>query len=327
VRGREIFGWGLCNFFRGCIQRETIVMGKNLQLRINEPCHESWEKMEPGGAGRFCRACEKVVVDFSVMSDREVLEYLSRARGGVCGFLSEAKGMNEVPEESKGTTEKEQGTQLRRRSRGTTLRRSSGDDQLRRDFRLGEDGKKKLWRGWAVLVVGLLFGSSGVAQQRAQKAEVHQVPVDIKGKIGEPAAKADSFKVLPAVTVVGRALEGRLGGIVSCVKVTNADVLKKKVLDTLALLGLEVRRELVVYPNPARRGSVVSLSWKVKAGEYQVGLFNAAGALVQQRVLEVHDGSQVDLFEIPAGLSGGVYFLRAVKSGGGKEITGKIVVI
>jgi hypothetical protein len=56
-------------------------MGRNLQLRIKEPCHENWEKMEVGEGGRFCGACSKVVVDFSVMSDREILQYLSRTRG------------------------------------------------------------------------------------------------------------------------------------------------------------------------------------------------------------------------------------------------------
>ena len=311
-------------------------MGKNLQLRIDEPCHESWEKMESGEQGRFCGACEKVVVDFSVMSDREVLGYLSRARGGVCGRL--------------------------------------GTQQLDKGVRLEEEKKTKLWRGWGVLVVALLIGSRGMGQQRPAKVEMHQVPVDDgvrrsgvggvaggvngarQGMVGilveedDPAAKADSFKVLPTVVVQGFSRTmGKItlkGGISYGVKVENVEVWKKRVLDSLAFVGVELRKELGVYPNPARRGSAVSLSWKTEPGEYQVGLFNTGGALLQRRVMEVHDGSQVDLLEIPAGLPGGVYFLRAVflsgakgmneeergkmlrrSSGGAKEITKKIVVI
>ena len=272
-------------------------MGRNLQLRINEPCHESWEKMEEGEGGRFCVACSKVVVDFSVMSDREILQYLGRMRGDICGRL--------------------------------------GADQVDRDILLGEEGKKRKWMGWGVLAAGLLFGSKGMAQQRPPKAEVHQVPVVGGGASvfsgGEmKVEKVDSFKMLPTVTVVGYGVMGKLTvtGCVTTVKTRSiVDSLEKKVMDSAAFLGLGVKRELGVYPNPARRGTVVSLSWKVEQGSYQVGLFNSAGALLEQELLEVKDGAQIDLFEIPAVLPGGVYFLRAVKVGGGKEITKKIVVI
>lgn len=293
-------------------------MGRNLQLRINEPCHENWEKMEVGEGGRFCGACSKVVVDFSVMSDREILQYLSRKRDGVCGFLSGAKGMNEEEQ-------------------GTMLRRSSGAEQLDRDMLLGEEGRRRKWMGWGVLVAGLLFGSRGLAQQRPPRVEMHQAPVEVGGsrvevggRKGEIEVKVDSFKVLPAVTVVGYGVVGKLTTTRCFTTVESksiVDSLKKKVMDSVAFLGLLGKKELGVYPNPVRRGTVVSLSWKVEPGRYQVGLFNSAGALLEQELLEVKDGRQVDLFEIPAVLPGGVYFLRAVKAGSGKEITKKIVVI
>lgn len=329
MRCRKFLGGGCVIIPAGASIGETIVMGRNLQLRINEPCNESWERMEAGEGGRFCGACSKVVVDFSVMSDREILQYLSRARGGVCGRL--------------------------------------GADQLDRDILLGEEEKRRKWMGWGVLVASLLFGSRGLAQQRQlfpsgakgtnekeqgttlrRSSETHQVPVDagvckdveggsarvnvadVGGKKGEVAVKVDSFKVLPTVTVQGFRVMGKTtvaGGLMYCVKPKTITALKEKVLDSLALLGVPVKRELGVYPNPVRRGTVVSLSWKAEPGQYQIGLFNSAGALLEQELLEVRDGGQVDLFEIPAVLPGGVYFLRAVKAGGGREITKKIVVI
>jgi len=47
-------------------------MAKQLQLQIPSPCHENWENMSQVEKGRFCASCEKKVIDFSYMSDREI---------------------------------------------------------------------------------------------------------------------------------------------------------------------------------------------------------------------------------------------------------------
>ncbi len=66
-------------------------MGKKLQLTIAEPCHENWDGMTPVEKGKFCGACQKQVVDFSNMSDRQVAEFFKKpiqsfSKGGsVCG--------------------------------------------------------------------------------------------------------------------------------------------------------------------------------------------------------------------------------------------------
>jgi len=59
---------------------------QKLQLSIPEPCHENWDHMTPTQQGRFCNACAKEVVDFSEMSDTEVLNYFNKnITGKVCG--------------------------------------------------------------------------------------------------------------------------------------------------------------------------------------------------------------------------------------------------
>jgi hypothetical protein len=61
-------------------------MSKAIQLSVSEPCHENWDKMNPVNQGRFCGSCQKQVVDFSLMSDRELLHFFQKpSTGSVCG--------------------------------------------------------------------------------------------------------------------------------------------------------------------------------------------------------------------------------------------------
>ncbi|MFN5216561.1 MAG: hypothetical protein ACK5EQ_06780 [Bacteroidota bacterium] len=59
---------------------------KKMHISVENPCHEDWQKMTPETQGRFCGACEKTVVDFSEMSDAEILLYFSKPKTEkVCG--------------------------------------------------------------------------------------------------------------------------------------------------------------------------------------------------------------------------------------------------
>lgn len=81
---------------------------KKLRVSIENPCHEDWQKMTPETQGRFCQACEKTVVDFSKMSDAEILQYFSKPKAEkVCGrFRSDQLSpAEEGPELSNGESE------------------------------------------------------------------------------------------------------------------------------------------------------------------------------------------------------------------------------
>lgn len=56
-----------------------------MQLYIPEPCHENWDGMTPQDKGRHCQSCNKIVVDFSTMTDQQVLNYFKTTTGSTCG--------------------------------------------------------------------------------------------------------------------------------------------------------------------------------------------------------------------------------------------------
>lgn len=275
-------------------------MNPNFQLKLVTPCHKSWDSMRPEEKGRYCASCNKTVVDFTDMSDREQIAHLARAGQNVCGRL--------MP------------------------------DQLNRAFLLQPVPDKNRWKGWYLILAGLLVANRLPAQIRQSKPRPIAVISPVRERIAPvveqdtmPKPVADSFKVLPAAVVHGFAgrrntCTGYLGGlsVVRSIKITSW---KQRLTDTLEACHLLPKKELSVYPNPVRPGAAISLSWQVEEGKYQVCLFNMAGALIQQRNMHVGSTGQVDLLEIPATLSKGVYILRAIGAGNGKTYSRKLVVL
>ena len=60
----------------------------NDRLKIETPCHEDWTKMSPNKEGRHCGLCDKTVVDFTVMSQEEIANYLTHnSKAQICGRI------------------------------------------------------------------------------------------------------------------------------------------------------------------------------------------------------------------------------------------------
>ena len=58
-----------------------------MKLSIHTPCSESFDQFEPTKAGGFCQNCQKEVVDFTSMTDVEVLRYFKEKQGKTCGYF------------------------------------------------------------------------------------------------------------------------------------------------------------------------------------------------------------------------------------------------
>lgn len=66
-------------------------MMKNATLRIEipSPCTEKWSEMQPVDAlHRHCTSCDKVLTDFSAMSDTELALWFTHSKGKICGRFS-----------------------------------------------------------------------------------------------------------------------------------------------------------------------------------------------------------------------------------------------
>lgn len=60
-------------------------MKNAIQIFVEKPCFEKFEKFNQTSAGGFCDSCQKEVIDFTTMTSKELLNYFSNTKGEICG--------------------------------------------------------------------------------------------------------------------------------------------------------------------------------------------------------------------------------------------------
>ena len=86
---------GILNFCASLTKHKDIGMEKII-LQVKESCTADWGKMTAQEQGRFCGKCEKVVVDFSEMSDQEIVDQIKKSSKGLCGRFYEDQLLREL---------------------------------------------------------------------------------------------------------------------------------------------------------------------------------------------------------------------------------------
>lgn len=62
-----------------------------MNLSINNPCTESFAKFASTEAGGFCQSCQKEVVDFTKMTEPEILHYFANRPTQTCGYFHQSQ--------------------------------------------------------------------------------------------------------------------------------------------------------------------------------------------------------------------------------------------
>jgi hypothetical protein len=64
---------------------------EKINIQIDKPCSEDFKTFTKTATGGFCSSCKKNVVDFTKMSDEEVLTYFSTEKSKTCGVFLESQ--------------------------------------------------------------------------------------------------------------------------------------------------------------------------------------------------------------------------------------------
>ena len=243
-------------------------MKSSFKLHIPEPCHESWEQMTPKEKGRFCASCSKIVVDFSVMTDRQVLEYFSNYSGNTCGRLAH--------------------------------------DQLNRVI----DPQVRHSKGWfrymlAAMLPAVFFGGKSHAQPE---------PLPLRGKI--TWENVDTSISVAAHTIeapISDTLEWEFSDdlITGGLTLVEVEIIPESMFDRFTRFITDTLRgqSFNLYPNPARPGSAINISYKITKGDYYIQVLDANGRLMQQQAVNLNNDVNGIAFRLSTHYSRGQYML------------------
>jgi hypothetical protein len=62
-------------------------MKRSVKLSISKPCSEKFSNFYPTEIGGYCDSCKKEVIDFTQMSERDILKHLDNELGKTCGYF------------------------------------------------------------------------------------------------------------------------------------------------------------------------------------------------------------------------------------------------
>jgi hypothetical protein len=326
---------------------------KKIHLSIPEPCHEDWEKMTPAGRGRFCSSCKKTVMDFSVMSDRELVAFFKKPAIDLCGRFNQGQldhaliiPRKRIPWvkylfqftwpafvfllKSCGWKEKTTGKpavnteDVRNRfgsNRQTiatlgTLATGIHSVDTRTD---GDQMEDASFKGDIEITetdeVHNSIGMPDIEKQTDSTCEMHDNDNTGTDTTVISQNEMDTVFVVSDSNVRRRKISGAVCVITS---VTTAQEDKQNRRG-------EKESLLSLYPNPVSKGGLLKLNLWLEKGEYVLLLLTGSGQMVQKEKVFVEFKSQVLNFrlkEVPAG----TYFVRLMNSKTGRAFTEKLIV-
>lgn len=64
---------------------------KQFNIKIEKPCQENFLNFKPTDNGAFCDSCKTTVIDFTQMSEKEIIQYFKNNTGKTCGRFHKAQ--------------------------------------------------------------------------------------------------------------------------------------------------------------------------------------------------------------------------------------------
>jgi hypothetical protein len=294
---------------------------KKIHLSIPKPCREDWEGMTPNEKGRFCSSCQKTVVDFTNMNDRQIAEFFKRPSSSVCGRIYNDQLERDITIPKKRIPWFKYFFQFTWPAFVLFLKSCGGKETVAGKVHV----ESKTLQAREVAIVGMMLPEITPADTTKVVEESlitsGEIAIDavmgdtIVQQIDSAEMQADTAKMVadtgiaykPMDTVVVVAYPPthcRVAmGAVSVVRtVTSYASPDQRVPDS---------PDFKVYPNPVRAGSGLTVSFE--GGNdllKQIQVLSSSGQLVLSiRVNEKQEGTLSSL-QIPSNISAGVYFLQ-----------------
>ncbi len=315
---------------------------KKINLTIPKPCHENWDAMTKEDKGRFCGSCQKTVMDFSSMNDRQIAEFFKKPTGSVCGRFHTDQLEREILIPKKRIPWVRYFFQftwpafvLLLKScglRGETM----GKMQINNEMSIDNSTNKIALLGDTVSFIMPVDTSSTIEMLKTScVVESSTIGIiapsyveDVKGeviqqKIEKPVESTidtTEINAKPMDTLLVKTINEnyRQGMIIagSVKKITKCEIEKttEKTINIEQLIRANTESNFTVYPNPVHAGSLLTISFSDKEDFPEtIQLISSAGQIISSVKLNVSEYSSVVNISIPPNTAAGIYFVQVLK--------------
>lgn len=180
-------------------------MKPSFQINIENPCHEHWESFTTTESGGFCASCQKNVIDFSQMSESQLIAFFRdrlESSQNLCGRFREGQLKKNYNIEEWFPTWRIENNQLQYEIPVAILKKQTNEQRIT----LPLIRNMKVVRNMAAAVLTLLCVEQGIGQNRIISGQIIDgenkdvlpgVSISIKGtKRGTVSDSTGKYKIL-----------------------------------------------------------------------------------------------------------------------------------
>ena len=330
-------------------------MPSYLHIQVNKPCQENWEAMHPAEQGRYCDSCKKNVIDFTSMSDEQLVAYFKNHTGSVCGRFETSQLEHPKPLPVKRIPWLKYFFQVSLPALMLSYK-SSAQRILHKNnqpaVQLESKSVQPKLLVKKILVSGKITGNGGepVAYASIIVAGTHiGTATDSIGVFSLNVRTGDRFLVISAVGYQTKTIPIRDTTVEACMNIplkdnvllssvtlrSNLTSISAGMVTTVVRSSSRTKKEeikkpqlpsLAISPNPAPRNGNISIQWKkpLRNNQYLV-VYNMAGQQLFRNTLHI-DQPQMQTQVSLNLLSAGTYIIHFTDAKTGKTEVGRVVV-
>lgn len=331
-------------------------MAKYLHIHVYNPCSENWESMNEQGNGRFCNTCSKTVVDFSGMSDEQLLNFFKNNSKPVCGLFHTEQVEKNIPirEPKKNWVKyllqvsipalllglKTGAQDLLNNKTAThfTCRKTATAfpaDKLIVEGTIRNESGEPIPAASVMIAgtdKGIAADSNGIFRIKLEATErtleISSVGYEKKNVAVNSCRLEVQLNVATAENVVVassfrcKRTTARMGGAIGYTVIDDRLNIFKR---TDSSFFIAESSTINVFPNPAKRNSMINIRWKAPVNhDQQIRIYNAAGIqMLNKKILVKRELLQEQLLLNLT--TAGLYFLQVIDLKTGKKELAKFV--
>lgn len=324
-------------------------MTKYLSLKIPSSCHENWNGMTPEQGGQYCFSCQKPVIDFTQMTDRELIQYFKLHKGSTCGRFTADQLNRNIPFAKKPLPwikylftfsipafllSLKASAQSKKIIASTEVspieaKNPAVEDSLKKPLSLAgvvSDEAGNPLVSASVLVKGTNRGALTDALGRFEINEVNVSTTLVISYVGYSSKEVKVTSLNPEVKIRLTLSSAVMGEVV----VVNYGVRRKKMVEKMEK---EKKQELTAepsstfaYPNPVMTGGQLNVRGRyLESGIYKAEFYTLGGQLLHVMKITYSKKNGDMRMQVPDLLSG-TYILHLTHEKSGKHFSQQIIV-